>query len=358
MTDNIQTQDILKKIVSQFGRQIFDKSESRHLEGTLSDYMTDDRALQKLLRLAIRDGIAHDLLQCDALDRSATEIKISSLKVKFKEENSLEKSKACFVVDCFAYALGFITNMQEVNPDNFSPADEEADDFAGSLTSITRNGKWGYIDRDKHEVIPLKYDKAWSFNADLQGLALVELDGKCHYIDRNGNRWKYEEAHGIKEGLAAVMQNGKWGYIDGDGNEVIPCKYDGTGSFYEGFAVVKLNEKYGFINTAGREIIPFKYNNAYFFSGGRAAVQLNFKWGFIDMEGNEVIPLKYDTVFFFTEGLAAVELNGKWGFIDTAGNEIIPLKYDNAFVFICGTATVELNGKEFDIDKTGNYVNG
>jgi hypothetical protein len=108
--------DILKQIVTDFGKQIFDKSESRRLDGVLSDYMTEDRAMQRLFRLAVTDGIAHELLQCDASDRASKAIRINSLKVKFKEENSLEESRACFVVDCFAYALGFITDIQPVVP--------------------------------------------------------------------------------------------------------------------------------------------------------------------------------------------------------------------------------------------------
>jgi ankyrin repeat protein len=123
MINNMQIQDILKQIVTDFGKQIFDKNKSAQLGGILSDYMADDKVLQKLFRLAVADGIAHELLQCDSLDKPAATIKINTLKIKFKDDNFLEEDRAYFVVDCFVYALGLATNIQNVNlpVDNIQP---------------------------------------------------------------------------------------------------------------------------------------------------------------------------------------------------------------------------------------------
>jgi hypothetical protein len=181
------------------------------------------------------------------------------------------------------------------------------------------NGKWGYIDKDRNEVIPLKYDNARGF---IQGLALVKLNDNWFYIDKNGNRWKYEEAYDFDEGLAPVMLNGKWGYIDKDRNEVIPLKYDNAWGFnqsIQGLALVKLNGKNHYIDKNGNR---WKYEEAYGFAEGLAPVMLNGKWGYIDKNRKEVIPLKYDNVWSFNQhlqGLALVELNGKAHYIDKTG---------------------------------------
>jgi tetratricopeptide (TPR) repeat protein len=63
---------------------------------------------------------------------------------------------------------------------------EEAYGFNEDLAPVMLNGKWGYIDEDKNEVIPLKYDNACSFNQELQGMAKVKLDGKEFFIDKTG----------------------------------------------------------------------------------------------------------------------------------------------------------------------------
>ncbi|MDR1170447.1 MAG: WG repeat-containing protein [Prevotellaceae bacterium] len=44
----------------------------------------------------------------------------------------------------------------------------------------------GYIDKNKNEVIPLKYDDVGNFNQEIQGMALVKLNGKKFYIDKTG----------------------------------------------------------------------------------------------------------------------------------------------------------------------------
>jgi serine/threonine protein phosphatase PrpC len=76
-----------------------------------------------------------------------------------------------------------------------------------TVSIVTR----GFIDKNGHEVIPFRYDKAGSFR---EGLAIVEL-------------------------------NGKYGFIDKNGKEVIPLKYDEVGDFIEDLAVVLLNGKHG-----------------------------------------------------------------------------------------------------------------
>ena len=187
------------------------------------------------------------------------------------------------------------------------------------------NGKWGFKDKITEKiVIPFKYDNAWDFNQHLDGLALVKLDGKNHYIDKNGNKWKYDEMYTIKEGLILVMKNGKWGYIDKNKNEVIPLKYDDAWSFnqhLDGLALVKLNGKSHYIDKNGNK---WKYDEAYGFAEGLLApVMKNGKWGYIDKNKNEIIPLKYDMADSFSkEGLALVKKDNSYFYINTKGIKV------------------------------------
>ena len=221
---------------------------------------------------------------------------------------------------------------------------------------IDENGKIGFIDKNGNEVVPCKYDYAYSFS---EGLALVRLDGKWGFIDKSGNvvvPCKYDDAWNFSEGLAPVKLDGKIGFIDKSGNEVVPCKYDWAYGFSEGLALVRLGGKWGFIDKSGNEVVPCKYDYAYGFSEGLARVELDDKWGFIDKSGNVVIQCKYDEARSFSEGLASVKLDGKWGFIDKSGNVVIPFKYDGAGSFSKGLAIVCLDGREFYIDKSGNEI--
>jgi len=102
----------VKQIVTQRGKQIFDKSKSAQLEGLLSDYLTDDKARLKLFRKAINENVAHELLQADTLGAAEKTIKLNTLKNKFQSENFLEKDVAYEIADCFAYALGWIKTVE------------------------------------------------------------------------------------------------------------------------------------------------------------------------------------------------------------------------------------------------------
>jgi len=115
--DNSQpaSQEILKEIVTQFGKQIFNKSESARLDGMLADYFAHDRKTLKLFRLAVKENIVHELLQCSSLGKAEQTIKIIKLKSHLQEEAFIDESFANEAVDSFAYALG-ITVRPHVDP--------------------------------------------------------------------------------------------------------------------------------------------------------------------------------------------------------------------------------------------------
>ena len=224
------------------------------------------------------------------------------------------------------------------------------------LVRVRRNGKYGYVDKSGHEVIPCKYDDAEDF---IEGLAKVEKDDKYGFIDKKGREvipCKYDRTFNFSEGLARAVKDDKYGFIDKEGIEVIPCKYDWACKFSEGLAKVKKDYKYGFIDKEGIEVIPCKYDDAFEFSEGLACVEKDDKWGFIDKVGREVIPCKYDDAGNFSEGLAYVRKYYKYGFIDKEGIEVIPCKYDYVGNFSEGLAYVEKDDKEGFIDREGREV--
>ena len=60
---------------------------------------------------------------------------------------------------------------------------DDANNFSEGLARVKLNGKYGYIDKQGTEVIPLKYDYANNFS---EGLALVGLADKYGFIDKQG----------------------------------------------------------------------------------------------------------------------------------------------------------------------------
>ena len=166
------------------------------------------------------------------------------------------------------------------------------------LIPYRKGNKWGFCREDKTIVIDCVYQEAHLFCEDL---AIVKFNHKWGYINKEGNEiipLKYDRVNPFNvgtfsEGMAKVKLNGKCGFINKVGINIIPFKYDYVESFSEGFAVVRLDGKYGFVNKDGIEIISLKYDNAKPFSEGLTSVMFNGKYGFINKEGIEIIEFKY-----------------------------------------------------------------
>jgi len=227
-----------------------------------------------------------------------------------------------------------------------------------------QGGKWGFVNTEGLEVFPLKYDNVSDFS---EGLAGVELNGKWGFIDKRGKEvvpLRYDYVSDFSEGRAAVKLGGKWGFINKEGVLVIPLKYEHAGDFSEGLAIAGhqvLTGKAGFINTKGDEVVPMKYLRVWPYSEGLACVQDYKGFGFVNTKGVEVIPLKYDGVENFKGGLARVGRRGDhnecvlWGFINKEGVEVIPLKYSDLGNFYNGFAEATLNGRTNFIAKSGEW---
>ncbi len=115
-----------------------------------------------------------------------------------------------------------------------------------------------------------KYDNVWNYN---NGLAAVEKEGKWGFINEQGEEVipvKYEtvmsfmEHPGIKTEVTAAQYGGKYGYINKQGKEITPFKYDVASMFTGKYAWVETAGKKGFVNQEGKEIIPLIYDELSF----------------------------------------------------------------------------------------------
>ncbi len=229
---------------------------------------------------------------------------------------------------------------------------DQADDFLENVARVgikSKYGDYGFINKDGNVVLPLKYDVlsklsdgiSISSHSNYKDSAFVELINLRTNTKKLLNyRWKefginnYNHPISFSDGLIPFKVREKGiGILDSTGNEILKpsIKYQEILNFFEGYAMVKSNEnKIGFINKMGEEVIPMKYEEIDFFS---------------DDFGHHK----------FSEGLACVKLNNKIGFIDYSGNEIIQLKYDKISQdFKNGFACVGIGDSYFYIDRIGN----
>lgn len=253
---------------------------------------------------------------------------------------------------------------------NTSKCGEVFDEQGYALVSL--NEKYGFLDRNSNWIIQPIFDKCEIF--DENDLSIVRINNKVGCIDRKGN-WVFQpifdDCENInKSDFFTAQLNGKEGIIDKSGNWVIQPIYDTCYGFDDkGYTLVELNEKRGFIDINGNWIIQPIYDYCYEF--GRhdfSIVQINDKngfdekFGYIDRNGNWVIQPIYDACFEFNEqGLAGVILNNKCGIIDKKGNWVIQPIFDYRYNFgfefeKFGIAVAKLNERSGVIDRKGIWV--
>ena len=190
-----------------------------------------------------------------------------------------------------------------------------------------------YETADKRRIFSIEGDKVniWKYEdvqEEYSGRRAVRFMGKWGFIDEQGKEavpLVYDTVERFYNDVAMVMRNKKVGFVNKTGKEVIPAKYDGIywKGLHEGLIAVVNDNKYGFVDAKGNEVIALKYDAADDFSEGLAAVMLNKKIGFIDTSGKLVINCQYEHLQHgFYQGKATVTLNGKTFFIDKTGKEI------------------------------------
>ncbi len=166
--------------------------------------------------------------------------------------------------------------------------------------------KFGFINKQGKEVVPLKYDEVRPFT---NGFAIVAVSPV--YAD-----------YGYK----------KYGFIDKTGKEITEIKYDEVKPFSEGFAIVAVgyvsnyyNDRlYGFIDDRGKEITPLKFKRANSFNNGRAKVTVEENGSYYGSK----IKMTYNYElgeYEYKSSINDYPTYYKWDrelYIDTNGNEI------------------------------------
>ncbi|MBM6882268.1 WG repeat-containing protein, partial [Bacteroides caecigallinarum] len=146
----------------------------------------------------------------------------------------------------------------------------------------------------------IKYDKVWKF---VEGMALVKRNGKYGYINKKKEEivpCKYDDGWAFSNGVADVKLNGKPALINKKGIEIIPPVYDYIRYISGEYIIVCLNNKYGLFNINGEQVLPLKYedmSDIFNYANGLfndrpaeavTAIKENGKWYYVDRHGRKI----------------------------------------------------------------------
>ena len=129
------------------------------------------------------------------------------------------------------YFYGFIDSNGNVV---IQPKYEMAEDFSEGLALVAEYGwgrAYGFINTRGELVIP-PLEGITVLGAFHEGLCVVEVDGKCGYIDKTGAMAiapQFDAAYDFKHGVAFVSSDADsddhWGFIDTTGKITVPLKF-------------------------------------------------------------------------------------------------------------------------------------
>jgi hypothetical protein len=250
-----------------------------------------------------------------------------------------------------------------------------------SVARVTLNGKYGFIDRRGHIVLPIAYTKATDF---VLGTAHVVLDGRDFCINLQGDKDEctYVDIEPDEEELShgfLVMQDstGQKIIVESTG-DTIPDSFDEvklvSRYFFPNvnhFALVRKKDRWGAYNRMGMLIAPVEFRVIDVLDMDSYKAIKDNLWGVNDFKGHTVLPFQYDSIAKVTELLFLgdrlqknnhfiVSKNKKFGIIDSDRKTILKMEYDAVQIPLpCACPTeyaVSKNGRVGLIDFKGKFI--
>jgi hypothetical protein len=128
--------------------------------------------------------------------------------------------------------------------------------FAGG--NEVEHARWEYIDKGGRARIRLEAENVGNFSEDLADFGIVKPDGYlyCGFMDKTGKPVipaTFGGCEGFSEGLALVLLEGKWHFIDRTGHIVLSPPNFQVKSFRNGLAEVS---DFGYIDRTGKVVWP------------------------------------------------------------------------------------------------------
>ena len=262
----------------------------------------------------------------------------------------------------------FDVNLSEIEFDNIGMV-------VNGRMSVSKDGKWGFINTDGEIVIPLIYNSTKGFR---ENAASVSLGEKWGYINPDGGilvDFKFDDAGVISDGFGWVQVGDKFGFIDINGKITIPCEYDFASSFYDGKArvgyIVGGKTTYYYIDKTGKTVLgpkdyPF-YNLGNMYMGFHSDLfgtninpQLDYsrRYALLDGDGNRLTGFSFYFIGEPKSGLITAnyveypENLGstlfKTGLINEYGSIILPTILDKIEILDSNTCFVQISDPETD----------
>jgi len=219
---------------------------------------------------------------------------------------------------------------------------------------------YGVEDSLRNVVVPAKYDRVWIGYKE-NGVR-VKLNGKWGMINLDGKEVipiKYKAFKGVnfKNINVTLDFNNKYGVIDNSGNIIIPFDYDDlTFTLKLNYVFSKNSNLVGLINDKNEVLIKNEYEKLKRKVGYYGGLK-NGKWSLVTRSGKLIFKDQYESITTISNTLLKIQKDGKFGLYNSVSqDEIVPPIYDELDKYKDGHLIATLNNQYGIIDTLNNVV--
>ncbi len=275
--------------------------------------------------------------------------------------------KVFWVIITIAVIIMIIVSIKKILKHEIAPVAE----IKSKYYTVYLNGKWGVINNQGQEVIPLDKDEMivvpnkekaiflsiYDVNEQTGEYKTLAINEKKEQIFNEYDRVEVIENFDSKqniwyeENILRVYKNEKYGLIDLEGKTILNCDYDeitSLKSVKENF-IVRQNDKVGLVNSKGQEIIKIQYKEIKTLKEGYKneyiIVDENDNCGVISTSGTIILEPAYKQIKYLGNAeIYAVLIDNVWTLIKKNGEVI-----NNSYNYI------SVKGENVVVEKDGKY---
>lgn len=201
---------------------------------------------------------------------------------------------------------------------------------------IYQSNKYGLMDRNFKETIPVKFDNVFACSGcDVSGnLVVVSLAKRQGLMTTTGKELLppiYDQLRPVWVAKFPILikQNNKVGLADSLGHILIPPTMDEIRYQQEDKTIsLSAMNLYGVADASGKLIAEPVYGSIRPFSAGTATVEKDDKYGMINRLGKVIIPLQYGFLYR-TGNYVIAEKDKLRGLLDLTGKVLLPFEYES-----------------------------
>ena len=209
--------------------------------------------------------------------------------------------------------------------------------YEKNVLKVQKNGKYGLINFEGKEVIPVEYDEI-TVIPQIENSFKVKKEDKYGIVDSDGKtviQPQYADIDVLgkdnKSGFIVKTDSGKYGIVDYSNTLILEAKYDSVEKVYgNDMYVVTVNGKQKLVNKEGNDVLTDGFDtisNILANQENAVIFTKSGKYGAKKTTGEIIINPEYDSLEETKVGTFIASKDGKYGIINIDKEEKLPFEY-------------------------------